>query len=236
MRPRGWVWGTACVLAWAAAAAGQAASPQGTPTPAKVTAPQATDAAKPRLVLVKVPHWKVRFFGLPEDLPVLLGPGESFDPSRRVYDFGAGLEAMEVLLTLRPNETNAPAYRAFRRKWPLYQEFFKAVDDERFEAARGLLKQIYDLDPKEPAVHFYLGSLSTQFGDYAQAEKEYRVCLELYPGYGPAYINLARLEMARQDKAAAKATLERALVKMDDNEKAGTRALVEQMLKALGRK
>lgn len=232
MRLRAWVWGTVCVLAWGAAAAAQGpAMPE-----REAASPPALDAAKPRLVMVKVPHWKVRFFGLPEDLPVLLAPGESFDPSRRVYDFGAGREAMNVLLMLRPKDAHAPAYRAFARKWPLYQEFFKAVDDERFESARGLLKQIYDLDPKEPAVHFYLGSLSTQFGDYAQAEKEYRACLGLYPGYGPAYINLARLEMARQDKAAAAATLQRALDKMDDNEQAGTRALAEQMLKALGRK
>jgi tetratricopeptide (TPR) repeat protein len=235
MRLRNVILNAVCVLALGSPASLSAAAPEATAAPKPAGTP-AVDSGKPRLVMVKVPHWKVRFFGLPEDLPVLIEAGETFSPTRRVYDFGAGLQAMDVFLTLRPKDPNAPAYRTFREKWPLYQEFFKAVDAENFETARGLLKRIYGLDPKEPAVHFYLGSMSTQFGDYAQAEKEYRTCLELYPGYGPAYINLARLQRARQAKDEAAATLQKALVNMDDSEQAGTRNVAEQMLKALGQK
>jgi len=191
------------------------------------------DEAKPRLVMVKVPHWKVRFFGLPEDLPVLLEPGEKFNPGSRVYDFGSGLQAMDVFVALRPRDKSAPAFRLFRKKWPLYQGFFKAVDAEKFEDARRYLNELLALDAKEPAVHFYLGSLSTQFGDYAQAEKEYRNCLGLYPGHGPAYINLARLAMARQSKNEASAYLRQGLEKMEDGDQPGTRKLAEQMLKNL---
>jgi tetratricopeptide (TPR) repeat protein len=221
---------------WAAMVASiwlAAAIPAVAATPA---ASAGVDKSKPRLVLVKVPHWKVRFFGLPEDLPVLLEPGETFNPSARVYDFGAGLQAMEVFLALRPQDPNAPAFRVFLKKWPLYQEFFKSVDAEKFEEARVLIQKILALDPREPAVHFYAGSLSTQFGDYAQAETEYRACLARYPGYGPAYINLARLAMSRQAKEEAAAYLRQGLSQMEDTDQAGTRRLAEQMLQNLEKK
>lgn len=225
------MWAAFAAVVWLLSATGAGAE-----NPAVTEDKPGVDQTKPRLVMVKVPHWKVRFFGLPEELPVLLEPGENFDPRKRVYDFGGGLQAMEVFLALRPQDKSSPAYRLFLKKWPLYQEFFKAVDAEQFEAARGLIRKILALDVKEPAVHFYLGSLSTQFGDYAQAEKEYRMCLELYSGYGPAYINLARLAMARQAKDEAARYLRRGLAQMDDNDQSGSRKMAEQMLANLERK
>lgn len=221
---------TARRIAAAAFAACLLAGPLGA---ADEGAAKKVDASKPRLIMVKVPHWKVRFFRLPEDLPVLLEPGESLNPRMRTYDFGAGLQAMEVFLALRPQDPQAAAFRLFLKKWPLYQAFFKNVDAEKFEDARRIIQQIQALDPKEPAVHFYLGSLSTQFGDYAAAETEYGACLAAYPGYGPAYINLARLAMARQAKGEAAEVLRQGLKKMEDDDQTGTRRLAEQMLKNL---
>jgi tetratricopeptide (TPR) repeat protein len=190
-------------------------------------------AGQARLVMVKIPHWKVKFFALPEELPLLLEAGETFDPKARVYDFSAGLQAMEIFLQARPHDTLAPAFRRFQSKWPIYQKFFQAVEAEDFKTAEDLLTQILRLDPREPAVHFYYGSLNTQLGRYAQAEQDYQMCLELYPGYGPAYINLARLAMARQDKTGAADYLKQALEKTDETEQGEARRLAGQMLKSL---
>jgi tetratricopeptide (TPR) repeat protein len=194
---------------------------------------QPADQTKPRLVMVKVPHWKVRFFNLPDELPVLIQPGETFDPARRQYDFEEGLEAMDVFLNLRPQDELAPSFHLFLQKWPLYQKFFKAVDAEDFDQARPLLAQIRKLDTEEPAVHFYAGSLAGQSGEYALAENEYRRCQELFPAYGPVYINLARLAMARQAQAEAKKYLQQAFELAADPQQAPTRRLAEQMLQSL---
>jgi tetratricopeptide (TPR) repeat protein len=194
---------------------------------------QPADTGKPRLVMVKVPHWKVRFFNLPDELPVLIAPGETFDPARRQYDFEEGMDAMEIFLSVKPQDDLAPSFRLFLQKWPLYQKFFKAVDAEDFDQARVLIEEIRKLDPGEPAVHFYLGSLHSQAGEYAQAESEYRRCQELFPAYAPVYINLARLAMARQAKAEAKKYLEQAREQAREAEQAPTRKLAEQMLQSL---
>jgi tetratricopeptide (TPR) repeat protein len=191
------------------------------------------DASKPRLVMVKVDHWKVGFFHLPGELPVLIPAGAVFDKARKVYDFEEGMEAMEVFLQALPKDKWARTFRVFLEKWPLYQEFFKAVDAEAFERARGLMTKILALDPLEPAAHFYSGSLHSQAGEYALAETEYRKCLEYFPGYGPAYINLARLAMARQDKREAERWLRQALEKSLDNDQSTSRHLAEQMLENL---
>ncbi|NTV52232.1 MAG: hypothetical protein HGA76_04365 [Candidatus Firestonebacteria bacterium] len=202
------------------------------PTSAWCDAPT-VDQAKPRLVMVKVPHWKVSFFNLPDELPVLLPAGETFDPARRQYDFSEGMEAMEVFVKLRSQDDLSPTYRLFLQKWPLYQKFFQAVDAENFEQARSLIESIRRLDPGEPAVHFYKGSLHSQAGEYAAAESEYQRCRELFPAYAPVYINLARLAMARQAKKEAQQYLQQALARATDDEQAPTRRLAEQMLQSL---
>jgi tetratricopeptide (TPR) repeat protein len=194
------------------------------------------DEGKPRLVMVKVPHWKVRFFNLPDELPVLIAPGETFDPARRQYDFSEGLDAMEVFLGVKPGDALAPAFKLFLQKWPRYQKFFQAVDAEDFDQARALIAEIKALDPGEPAVHFYAGSLASQSGEYAAAEDEYRRCQELFPAYAPVYINLARLAMARQAPAEAKKYLQQAREQAQGPGQAPTRKLAEQMLRSLEKK
>ncbi len=218
----------AASLLWVAGTAGR--------TAAAAEAGAAAGGEKPRLVLVNVPHWKVKFFGLPEELPVLLAAGEKFDPSSRIYDFGAGMKAMEVFLALRPKDPVAPAYRQFLRKWPIYQEFFKSIDAEAFAEARELLQKIQDIAPRDPAVYFYRGSLNMQLGDYAAAEKQYRRCLELYPGYIPAGINLARLALNRNSKNDAEEYLRQAVAQNTEDGLADAKSLAEQMLKQLREK
>jgi len=164
---------------------------------------------------------------------VLISAGETFDPARRQYDFSEGMEAMAVFLEVNPKDDLAHSFRLFLQKWPLYQKFFQAVDAEDFDQARPLIEQIRKLDPGEPAVHFYLGSLSSQAGDYTRAESEYLRCQELFPAYGPVYINLARLAMARQAKDEAEKYLVRALEQTADPQQAPTHRLAEQMLQSL---
>jgi tetratricopeptide (TPR) repeat protein len=188
---------------------------------------------KPRLVMVEIPSWKTTFFGLPRELPYLIAPGEKFDPQSRRYDFSAGVEAMEILLTLHPKDPQAKAYRRFIQKWPKYQVFFQAVESEDYAAAGDVLGQILQLDPEEPAVYFYLGSLNTQMKKYTEAEKNYRACLKRFPDYGPAYINLARLVKARGDNEEARTLLNEAVKRLKGGEQPDALQLAETMLRSL---
>jgi tetratricopeptide (TPR) repeat protein len=188
---------------------------------------------KPRLVMVKVPHWKVKFFALPEELPVLLEPGESAGAKARTYDFSEGTEAMEVFITLRPKDPLTPAFRRFQTKWPWYLDFFKSIENEQLMDAEHLLQQIRALDPEEPAVHFYSGSLLAQQGRLDQAAAEYQRCLELFPEYGPAYISAARVAKAQGNPAQAESLLRQGLTHMQDESQADSRQLAEKMLESL---
>ncbi len=203
------------------------------PALANVKAKQ-TNASKPRLVMVEIPSWKTTFFGLPRELPLLIKPGTDFNPKSRHYDFAEGLEAMDVFLSLRPKHASTPAFRRFLIKWPLYQKFFKAVDAETYPQAEKLLAAIKAADPKEPAVHFYLGSLNTQLKQYARAEKNYQECLKYYVDYGPAYINLARLVKARGDGPRARQYLEEAVRRLKDSDQTDAYQLARKMLESLG--
>ncbi|MCD4812195.1 hypothetical protein K8S19_00660 [bacterium] len=194
---------------------------------------KAIDVTKPRMVMVEIPSWKTVFFGLPKELPLMIRPGEPFDGSSRQYDFSEGTEAMRIFLSMRPQAKHAVAYRCFIKKWPRYQEFFKAVDQEDYALAEKQLMEIRTLDPKEPAVHFYYGSLNTHLKKYQQAEKSYQKCLVLYPKYGPAYINLARLAKARGDEPAAKRYLRTAIEKLDKSSQQDAKQIAEKMLKSL---
>lgn len=190
-------------------------------------------SGKPRLVMVEVPSWKTTFFGLPRELPLLIAAGEKFNPQARHYDFSGGVEAMEILLTLHPKDPQAKAFRRFIQKWPKYQRFFQAVEDEDYAAAGDVLAQVRQLDPEEPAVHFYLGSLNTQMKKYAEAETNYRACLKRFPDYGPAYINLARLVKARGDAEEARALLGEAVKRLKGGEQQDALQLAETMLRSL---
>ncbi|MEW6516166.1 MAG: tetratricopeptide repeat protein [candidate division FCPU426 bacterium] len=200
---------------------------------AAAEARQTPVAGKPRLVMVEVPSWKNALFGLPRELPLLIAPGEAFNPQARHYDYSSGLEAMEILLAIRPKDPHAKAYRLFIQKWPRYQKFFQAVEKEDYAAAEEVLNQILQLDPEEPAVHFYLGSLNTQLKKYAEAEKNYRACLKRYPDYGPAYINLARLVKARGDDDEARKLLTEAVKRLEGGEQQDALQLARTLLQSL---
>ncbi|MCK5242685.1 tetratricopeptide repeat protein [bacterium] len=204
---------------------------------AKTTAKkQEIDPKKPRLVMVQVPSWKTTFFGLPQELPLLIKPGEKFTGKSKHYDFTEGISAMEVFIALRPKEQQSQAYRLFIKKWPLYQNFFKAVEQEKYAEAAQWLDTIIGIDPKEPAVHFYWGSLNTQTKKYAAAEKSYQACIEAYPGYGPAYINLARLVKSRGDDTQARVLLKKALEQLQDGDQDDARRIAQKMLGSLSGK
>lgn len=197
------------------------------------SARQGKSEAKTRLVMVEIDHWKVVFFNLPKELPLLLKPGKNFNARARRYDFTEGLPAMKVFLSLRPKDKYAPAFRRFIKKWPVYQEFFKAVDEENYKSARKLVSEILKIDPQEPGAHFYLGSLNTQAGDFAKAEKNYRACIKGYPEYGPAYVNLARLAKARDALPEARHLLEEAIRCFKLKQREDDRKIAEKMLESL---
>jgi tetratricopeptide (TPR) repeat protein len=194
---------------------------------------QKIDPKKPRLVMVEVPSWKTTFFGLPQELPLLIKPGEAFSSKSKHYDFTEGIIAMEVFIVLRPKEKQSQAYRRFIKKWPLYQNFFKAVDQEKYAEAAQWLETIKGIDPKEPAVHFYWGSLNTQMKQYAAAEKNYQICIETYPGYGPAYINLARLAKSRGDDRQARLLLKKVVKQLKGSDQEDARRIAKKMLESL---
>jgi tetratricopeptide (TPR) repeat protein len=169
--------------------------------------------------MLEIEHWKTAFFGLPKEVPLLVKPGEPLNAHLRNYDFNQGMQAMVIFLTLRPKDPQAGAYRRFLKKWPAYQSFFKSVDAHDFTAAARSLAEVQALDPAEPAVWFYQGSLSTQTGDYAEAEKDYR-----------AYINLARLAKRRGAANEAKTVLQEALQHVTPDEQKSSRLTVQAML------
>jgi len=193
------------------------------------------DAARPRLVMVEVPSWKTTFFGLPQELPLLIKSDEKFKVKSRHYDFTEGMEAMKVFLALRPKDKHAKAYRRFLQKWPLYQKFFKSVEQEVYSEAAKLLEKIVEIDPQEPAVYFYWGSLNTHLKKYSEAEKNYKACLKYYPTYGPAYINLARLAKARGANAQARGYLQEALRRLKNSRQDDARHIAQKMLESLDR-
>lgn len=200
------------------------------------SAEQGKSEAKTRLVMVEIDHWKTTFFNLPQELPLLLKPGKKFNARVRRYDFTEGLPAMKVFLSLRPKDKNAPAFRRFIKKWPVYQKFFKAVDEENYKSARKLINEILKIDPREPGAHFYLGSLNTQAGNFAKAEKNYRACIKGYPEYGPAYINLARLAKARNALPEARQCLQEAIRCFQQEEREDDRKIAEKLLESLNEK
>lgn len=187
----------------------------------------------PKLVLVQLDHWKTKFFGLPNELPILLSPGETFDPKKGHYDFMQGIKAMEIYINIQPKNNLSKAYRRFMQKWPLYQKFFKSVDQENYDQAEAILNEVATIDGKDPAVHFYRGSLKTHLKKYQAAEKHYRQCLKYFPDYGPAYIHLARLAKARGDDQSAKQYLEEAVKRVGPNEQEGAGSIARKMLDSL---
>lgn len=187
----------------------------------------------PKLVLVKFDHWKTKFFGLPTELPVMLGSNEVFDPKLGRYDFMQGIKAMEIYIKLRPKHKLAKTYEQFIKKWPLYQQFFKSVDQENYNQAKEILGKVEAIDNKDPAMYFYKGSLSTHLKKYQEAEKNYRICLKYFPDYGPAYIHLARLAKARGDEQDAKRYLEEAVKRVGPDEQEGAGVIARKMLETL---
>ena len=186
--------------------------------------------------MIEIDHWKTTFFNLPQELPLLLKPGQKFNARARRYDFTEGLPAMKVFLSLRPQDKSAPAFRRFIKKWPVYQKFFKAVDEENYKSARKLMNKVLEIDPREPGAHFYLGSLNTQAGDFTKAEKNYRVCVKGYPEYGPAYINLARLAKARDALPEARNFLKEAIRCFKLQQRKDDQKIAEKMLESLNEK
>lgn len=189
-----------------------------------------------RLVLVEIDHWKIPFFGLPSEVPMLLPINAESKASIRQYDFTEGMQAMDVFLNLRPKDPKAPVYTRFLHKWPLYQEFFRAIENEGYEQAEGLLQKIYALDPAEPAVYFYRASLRSQQGKYALAESDYRQCIKRFSAYIPAYINLARLVRRRGDMKEAELVLRQALAAVARPDQTDARQVAEKMLASLQEK
>jgi len=204
--------------------------------PQAVTPTAGAKDGAPRLLMVKIDRNQTAFFGLPEEMPVLLRAGEDPSAHLRHYDFNRGMQAMMIFLTLRPKDPVAPAYRRFLKKWPVYQSFFKAVERKDYAHARRDLDQIRTADPDEPAVRFYTGSLQTAMENYQAAEASYRSCIDVYTGYGPAYVNLARLARMRGDLEQARRYLETGLAEIDAEQQSAAAQTLREMLSSLEKK
>jgi tetratricopeptide (TPR) repeat protein len=189
--------------------------------------------AKNKLLLVKISHWKTRFFGLPDELPVLMSQESKSPAGNQQYNFSEGMEAMRIYMLVNPEDKYNAAYERFIQTWPKFQAFFNAIQNENFKAAETYLREVLAIAPEMPAAHFYLGSLNSQRQAFAEAEKNYRNCLAFFPAYGPAYINLAKLLRARQAIAEARAVLNEAVGALEKTDQQQALSIARQMLKTL---
>lgn len=112
---------------------------------------------------------------------VLLSPDER----------AARLEAIEHY---RAAYTMAPSENALRnRNRALFDESLWLLQRERFEEAKGLLREIVESDPDFPEAHFNLAGVLEQEGDRDGALREYREVLRIVPGHEAAQRRIARL-------------------------------------------
>ena len=68
----------------------------------------------------------------------------------------------------------------------------RCIGDHRFDAAVEHVRKAISLDPSRPEAFNFLGALLEIRGDRLEAQKNYRVAIELDPTYKPARENLHR--------------------------------------------
>ena len=68
----------------------------------------------------------------------------------------------------------------------------RCIGDHRFDAAVEHVRKAISLDPSRPEAFNFLGALLEIRGDRLEAQKNYRVAIELDPTYKPAKENLHR--------------------------------------------
>jgi len=79
--------------------------------------------------------------------------------------------------------------------------FHKAVSDERWKLEQ--LKELAQLDPADPVVHYGLGCEHLRFKEYEEAAACFRRTLELKPDYSAAHRDLGKaLEKLGQTEPA----------------------------------
>ena len=70
-------------------------------------------------------------------------------------------------------------------------------------------KELAELDPDDPVVHYGLGSEHLKLGEYREAAQAFRRALELKPDYSAAYRELGKALEKLGERDAARATYEK---------------------------
>lgn len=89
--------------------------------------------------------------------------------------------------------------------------------------------------PEHELPRFSLGKALMDAGQYAEAREHFQVALKLKPDWMAVQILLARCELMLGNRDAARAALERARVLAEQQNHAGPKAEVEQLLEELQR-
>ena len=81
----------------------------------------------------------------------------------------------------------------------------------RMQEAEDTFKQILQIDPRNAAAHFNIGTIRDSLGDLAAATSEYKTAILLRNDFWQAYDNLGYLMLRRGDLTTAEALLSRAV-------------------------
>lgn len=94
------------------------------------------------------------------------------------------------------------------------------LDRKLWAQAEGVLRKAIQLDPTDPAAHFYLGHALSEEKQWDQAVAEYRETILLAPDSAPAHCNLGNALLAKHDLKEAIEQYQEALSLDSKDEKA----------------
>jgi Flp pilus assembly protein TadD len=95
-----------------------------------------------------------------------------------------------------------------------------SAQQRQTDKAADYLNKAIALRPDYPEALNNLGVLYVRGQDYARAEEQFRACIRLVPQFDQSYLNLARLDVLRGDKAGAQKILKELLELQPDNKAA----------------
>jgi len=110
------------------------------------------------------------------------------------------MKAMEQALELDPEQSGAE-----------YAMFKAYTQSKNFDKALQIAEQMSDKAPDDPFPWNLIGTMRLAQSDLAGAREAFEKSLALRPGYPPAAINLAKLELARGFPGKARSLYERVL-------------------------
>jgi len=85
------------------------------------------------------------------------------------------------------------------------------LNQRAFDKALSIARSIQSKQPKSPLGFNLAGTVQGRMGDLAGARRNFEQAVAIDPGYWPATSNLARIELAKGDRAAAQRHIERLL-------------------------